>query len=134
MLSRCNNSRNKAFPIYGGRGIAVCSAWRDFRTFADWAVTAGYGPGLVLDRINNDCGYCPENCRWVDRTESTRNRRSNKLSHTLAALVRFAVAARVSKPIIARSIRCHLRTIDNVVRGTTWYTTPDPARQEAPHV
>jgi hypothetical protein len=29
--------------------------------------------GYVIDRINNDAGYSPENCRWITKKESQRN-------------------------------------------------------------
>jgi hypothetical protein len=32
-------------------------------------------PGYVMDRIDNDKGYEPSNCRWVDKKASQRNRR-----------------------------------------------------------
>ncbi len=76
MKTRCNNPKFVHFANYGGRGISVCDEWNDFETFAKWAQEEGYERGLIIDRKNNELGYCPDNCRWVDRTGSNRNRRS----------------------------------------------------------
>ena len=66
-----NNKRN-----YQDRGITVCDEWLVFENFRDWALTHGYKEGLQIDRVNNDAGYCPENCRWVSKRENTNNRRN----------------------------------------------------------
>jgi hypothetical protein len=74
--SRCNNKNNSEYHNYGARGITLCEEWNDFRVFYDWAINAGYKAGLILDRIDNDGNYCPENCRWVDAKKSAINRRT----------------------------------------------------------
>lgn len=80
MKSRCYNANNRFYKRYGGRGIAVCDEWRDdFTAFVDWALANGYDATLTIDRIDNDKGYAPDNCRWVDMTTQANNRTSNKL-------------------------------------------------------
>lgn len=76
MLNRCYIDTNKAYNLYGGRGIEVCEEWRGFDKFLnfyEWAYSNGYEEGLQLDRIDYDGNYSPENCRWVTPTENSRN-------------------------------------------------------------
>lgn len=74
---RCNNSRHKNYPQYGGRGIAVCSRWMKFKNFlADMGEPA---PGLMLDRIDVNGPYAPGNCRWATCIEQQQNRRDTRL-------------------------------------------------------
>lgn len=80
MKQRCYNPSNKNFDRYGGRGITVCDEWReDFQTFRDWAISNGYDENApvgkcTIDRINNDKGYSPDNCRWVDMKVQNNNK------------------------------------------------------------
>lgn len=73
---RCNNPNDRGYANYGGRGIALCSEWNDYRVFEEWAMNNGYSKELELDRIDNDKGYSPDNCRWVKRIINNHNRRT----------------------------------------------------------
>ena len=75
MKERCNNPKNKRFKNYGARGIKVCDEWEhSFTKFENWAMANGYKAGLSIDRIDNDKGYSPENCKWSTYVEQNRNR------------------------------------------------------------
>ena len=73
MRDRCGNPRHRCFRDYGGRGIKVCSRWNEFENFV--ADMGQPDPGLSLDRIDNDRGYEPQNCRWATTTTQARNKR-----------------------------------------------------------
>ena len=60
---------------YHKRGIGVCPEWdNSFTAFRDWAIGSGYEPDLQLDRVDNDAGYSPVNCRWATRAKNMNNR------------------------------------------------------------
>ena len=74
MKARCYNSNNNNYKYYGERGIKVCKEWKNnYMMFKNWALANGYKEGLTIDRIDNDGNYCPENCRWLTKSENSRN-------------------------------------------------------------
>lgn len=78
MHYRCENPKADSYHNYGGRGIKVCEEWtggEGFDRFREWAVSHGYADDLEIDRIDNDRGYEPSNCRWLSQWENSINRR-----------------------------------------------------------
>lgn len=109
MKDRCYNPKCPSYPHYGNRGITVCEEWeQDFKAFYDWAMGNGYQEGLSIDRIDNDKGYSPDNCRWTTIAIQNRNKRNlryvtiNGITKTLAEWCRHY---NVSSSIVYQRIR-----------------------------
>lgn len=77
MKSRCYNPKNPSYHRYAERGIEVCAEWKySFENFLIWSLENGWDLALTLDRIDNDCDYSPNNCRWATWKTQGRNRSS----------------------------------------------------------
>lgn len=73
MVARCYSEKSDGYRAYGSRGITVYDEWlRNPETFEAWALDNGWQRGLTIDRIDNDRGYSPDNCRFVSFEENAK--------------------------------------------------------------
>lgn len=93
MMQRCGHwegASEQMLRDYRDRGIEVCPEWRESpRAFGDWLLAHGWRNGLQIDRIDNDKGYSPENCRVVTPKENNFNRRNTTVLGDGTSLAMF---------------------------------------------
>lgn len=78
MMARCHRPTAKDFYRYGGRGVTVCGRWHVYENFI---ADMGARPSAAhsLDRIDNDLGYEPGNCRWAIGSVQQKNKSTTVL-------------------------------------------------------
>ena len=77
MKRRCHNPHDTSYYRYGGKGIEICDEWNNFDNFYAWAISNGYSDNLTIDRIDNQKGYQPDNCRWATQKVQANNKTNN---------------------------------------------------------
>jgi len=113
----CTNPHRKEWNDYGGRGITLCQEWHKFIPFKDWAFANEYKEGLTIDRIDNDKGYSPDNCRFITMRENTQNRRSTILNAEIVKSIRSSNLKRIE---LAKLYGCSLSMIHAILQNRTW--------------
>src|SRR5574337_328089 len=99
MKKRCLNPRDRNYPQYGGRGIKIHPAW--VSSFHQFLADMGPKPSPQhsIDRIDNDAGYEPANCRWATPQQQAANRRwCHRLKVNGIPLVASEAAPQVGVP------------------------------------
>lgn len=84
LVRKCTDPKYENYANFGGRGIKMCDEWlENMDTFFKWALANGYDGNRpkeenILDLIDPNGDYCPENCRWVDQKTQTNNTRKSQ--------------------------------------------------------
>lgn len=93
MKARCHRPNAQGYYKYGARGITVCQEWRDSYEAFLRDMGRRPSPKHSIDRIDNNQGYSPQNCRWATATQQMCNTRATKLSEEKAREIRERRAA-----------------------------------------
>lgn len=113
----------------------MCQDWEtDFRSFQQWALSHGYDDNLTIDRIDNDGGYYPCNCRWATRKEQTKSRDSAigeragraVLTDEIVLEMRQAKKEGLNYMDISRKFGTNYDTTRAAVLGISWGHLPHP--------
>lgn len=93
MKQRCSNPNATRFDRYGRRGISFCERWAKFKNFLD---DMGLRPeGKSLERIDNNKGYEPGNCRWATPKEQSSNCERNRWVHVDGRRINLLDASKI---------------------------------------
>lgn len=118
IIQRCTNRNCNDYPDYGGVGVAVCDRWM---IFANFLSDMGVRPrGMSIDRIDNNKGYEPGNCRWATINQQIRNRRTTTLTPDLVRTIRRLHSAGRSYRSIASETGVPYWNVASVARGRSW--------------
>lgn len=80
----------------------------------------GYKEHLTLDRINNDLGYYPDNCRWATYEEQNQNKKNNTINAGIARLIVHLVYSGLSHTEVARIFEVSRPTVSFIICEKTW--------------
>jgi len=119
MKERCQNPNSTSYVNYGGRGISICEEWSSYENFKSWSEKSGYQDGLSIDRINNDLGYEPQNCRWATKEEQGQNRRGGLDWDKVRTIRRLCPTYLLSD--IAKQMQVSKETIGLVANNKIWF-------------
>ncbi len=122
MKRRCHDKNGNFYHRYGGRGISVCKSWG--KSFSRFLMDMGPRPtGKSLDRIDNDAGYRPGNCRWATLSEQQRNRSSTVLTRKQIRYIRRYYkphSLRFGGHALARRFSVSRCTVKSIGCGTSY--------------
>jgi hypothetical protein len=109
MKKRCRKKYDVHYDDYGGRGIDYCDEWEEFENFWEWAKNSGYKDNLQIDRIDNNKGYYPENCRWTTSYVQNRNRRDTReytINGITLCLEDWCIAYKINRYTVLKRLEC----------------------------
>src|SRR4030067_1317356 len=122
MMTRCYDPNHAGYKHYGGRGITVCQEWRkDPRLFIVWCIQNGWtGAWQYIDRMDNNKGYSPDNCRIVDAKINAQNRRCVRLDVQKVQQILNLFNQGYKKAEIARRFNVGRSLIGFIIAGKIW--------------
>ena len=116
LVNRCTNLEAPKWVKYGKAGITVCARWRKFENFlADMGTKPD---GFSIDRIDNNKGYTPRNCRWATPQEQGQNRSTNRL--TVADVLFIRANPSLSAPALAKRLNVSRQVVRAAATRQTW--------------
>lgn len=123
LRDRCFNPNNISWSNYGKRGITVCPEWDTYLIFKEWALANGFQENLSIDRIDNNKGYSPDNCRWVDRCTQSQNTRLLSISNTTGYRGVWPEYSKYCASITVNKITYRLGTFESPKEAAKAYDT-----------
>ena len=121
MMKRCGHlegASERQLSDYRDRGITVCDLWQKSPLdFGDWLLAHGWHKGLQIDRIDNDKGYSPDNCRVVSCRENVNNRRNTVKLNDGTSLAMFCSSIGIETCEAGKRTKQYGRILDTWIHG-----------------
>jgi transposase len=121
MWKRCTDRNARNANRYVKRGISVCNRWKRFEAFLE--DMGDRPPTKSLDRINNNLGYSPENCRWATVEQQARNKCNTKLTLDAAIQIALRVLRGESQRAVANDFNISKSMVSCILKGKAWKGT-----------
>jgi len=126
MRRRCYSETDPGYRNYGARGITVCEQWRN--DFSQFYKDMGPRPkGHSLDRIDNNKGYSPENCRWATGKVQGNNTRTNRpltYNGKTQTVTQWANQLGMDPPTLFRRLGKYQWSVEKSIETPVKYRTP----------
>lgn len=122
MKHRCNNPNNIAYEYYGGRGISVCERW--LHSFENFLEDMGEKPSAehTLDRIDNNKGYSPNNCKWSTKSEQIINSRGSNVNEIIIKRIRILHKDKaITQRKLAKMFGINQSTVSRIINNKNSY-------------
>ncbi|MBC8146653.1 MAG: hypothetical protein H8E98_01570 [Bacteroidetes bacterium] len=121
MKQRCTNPNNHN---YGKRGITIDPRWLGEDGFQNFYEDMGSKPGpeYSIERVDNNKGYNPVNCKWATIKDQNRNTRANAIKNIQEAenIRELYKSGKYTLTTLANTYNCSRQTISNIVNNVSW--------------
>ena len=125
MKDRCDNPANHSYKNYGAKGITYPTRWENYDNFLS---DMGVCPvDWVMDRMDNNLGYHPQNCRWVPKGVSSKNRRTTIVTFAQASTIKMLVRAKNPETsmlrfaeVVGEIMGLTTSLVRDIARGKSW--------------
>jgi hypothetical protein len=122
MKRRCYNKNYRQYKDYGGRGITICDRWLE--SFVNFYQDMGPrpNPNMNIERIDNNKGYEPSNCKWATTKEQNRNKNCNKIpdKQTADNIRQLYSTNNYTQQQLSVLFSCSENTIWDIINNKTW--------------
>lgn len=121
LKNRCYCKRSDIYKLYGGKGIKVCSEWRnDFKTFCTFCMRKGWTLDIKIDRYDSNRDYAPDNIKFIEKPNHIRNLRIARLNKSKVRRIQEFSRVGIPARKLAKTFKVCERAILWIRSGEIW--------------